>query len=165
VEVEEGASISSEKSKGGSLGNGKKAEVGRAALESRPKEKSGFQEELGLFKNWRLEQYALVLLQGWSSWTFGLTGLGFESVSNIAAFPSLSSREEFHATDGILSVQAEREYLEAAHHKLEEFENIQVVYACSDPSFWSADGARVLWMENGPSTLKGFICRSLNLLP
>ena len=29
------------------------------------------------------------------------------------------------------------------HHKLDEFENVQVIYACSGPSFWSADGARV----------------------
>ena len=79
-------------------------------------------------------------------------------------FSSLSSREEFRATEmgstltggdklhpwlvdhllgGILFVQGEREYLEAAHHKLDEFENIQVIYTCSDPSFWSAGGARV----------------------
>jgi len=90
--------------------------------------------------------------------------LGFESVSTITAFPSLSSREEFratemgstlmggdklhpwlvdHSSDGILFVQGERKYLETAHHKLDEFENIQVIYACSDPSFLSADGARV----------------------
>jgi len=135
-----------------------------AALDSRPERSLGFQDELGLFKTRRLEQHALVLSQGWPSWTFGLEGLGFKSVSTIAAFPSLSSREEFratemsstlmggdklhpwlvdHSSDGILFVQGEREYLEAAHHKLDEFENIQVIYACSDPSFWSADRARV----------------------
>jgi len=48
-----------------------------------------------------------------------------------------------HLSDGILFVQGEREYLEAAHHKLGEFENIQVIYAWSDPSFWSAGGAKV----------------------
>ena len=40
-----------------------------------------------------------MLSQGWPSWTFALEGLGFESVSTIAAFSSLTSREEFRPTD------------------------------------------------------------------
>ena len=57
-----------------------------------------------------------------------------------------------HSADGILFVQGERAYLEAAHHILDEFDHIQVVYACSDPVFWSADGARVSHKNCGKVT-------------
>jgi hypothetical protein len=36
--------------------------------------------------------------QGWPSWTFGLDGLGFNKISTIVSFPSLTSQDEFKAT-------------------------------------------------------------------
>jgi len=68
------ASKLSEKREGGSQGDGRQPQEIRAALDSRPERNLGFQEELGLFKNRQLEQHALVLSQGWPSWTFGLEG-------------------------------------------------------------------------------------------
>ena len=76
----------SENREGGSRGDGREPHNIGAALDNSPERSLGFQEELGLFKNRRLEQHALVLSQGWPSWTFGLEGLGFESVSTITAF-------------------------------------------------------------------------------
>jgi len=65
----------SENREGSSRGDGREPHNIGAALDNSPERSLGFQEELGLFKNRRLEQHALVLSQDWPSWTFGLEGL------------------------------------------------------------------------------------------
>lgn len=112
-----------------------------------------------------LVQDALVISQGWPSWTFALDGLGFASISTIASFRSLSSREEFkhtslgstliphdswtdwvnsHLDTGVVFVQGNREFLESIFLQCESFHSLRLVYCCSDPNFWTADG----WREN-----------------
>ena len=59
----------------------------------------GFQEETGNFRKRELPDHAMVIAQGWPSWTFALEGLGFRSVSTIASFGSQASQEEFQATE------------------------------------------------------------------
>ena len=58
----------------------------------------GFQIARGLFLPIKLDHHALVLSQGWPSWSFALEGLGFSSISTVASFPSLTSRDEFRCT-------------------------------------------------------------------
>lgn len=59
----------------------------------------GYQEEIGFFLNWSLSpDHALVISQGWPSWSYALEGLGFESISTLASFDSITSREEFMST-------------------------------------------------------------------
>ena len=79
-----------------------------------------FQVARGTFNVAPLTQHALVLSQGWPSWTFGLDGLGFKSISTIASFSSLSSREEFKATDmGSTLIHRESVAKWATHHTLD----------------------------------------------
>jgi len=75
-------------------------------LRSAPEEREGFgevlgfQEETGQFVKRSLpEDHALVISQGWPSWTFALEGLGFCSVSTIASFDSSASKAEIQATE------------------------------------------------------------------
>ena len=137
----------------------------------------GFQEETGNFRKRELPDHAMVIAQGWPSWTFALEGLGFRSVSTIASFGSQASQEEFQATEmgstlvdkaelspwleandvkGIIFVQGEQAFLEAAYHRLcstYEFGNImRIVFVCSDVSFTSEDGLRVSHSSAGGIT-------------
>ena len=59
---------------------------------------AGFQEENDVFVKQALKDHAILISQGWPSWTFALEGLGFASVSTIASFESESSKTEFKAT-------------------------------------------------------------------
>jgi len=46
-----------------------------------------------------LPDHAMVISQGWPSWTFAIEGLGFRSVSTIASFDSPASKAEFQAIE------------------------------------------------------------------
>ena len=59
----------------------------------------GFQEETGEFVQRELPDHAMVISQGWPSWTFALESLGFCSVSTITSFDSPASKAEFQATE------------------------------------------------------------------
>ena len=123
----------------------------------------GLQVVKGEFELTPLDQNALVISQGWPSWTFALDGLGFSSISTIASFRSISSREEFRATslgstlipkeswsswaekydtNGIIFVQGDRIFLESIFLKYEAFDNLKLIFCCNDPEFWTADGWR-----------------------
>ena len=137
----------------------------------------GFQEETGQFVKRALPDHALVIAQGWPSWTFALEGLGFCSLSTIASFDSAASEAEFQATEmgstlvskeelspwleryddkGIVFVQGEQAFLEAAYHKLcatDEFRVTErIVFVCSDVDFTSADCLRVSHADAGGIT-------------
>jgi hypothetical protein len=137
----------------------------------------GFQEETGQFVKRVLPDHAMVISQGWPSWTFALEGLGFCSVSTIASFDSSASKAEFQATEmgstlvnkeelspwlerhddkGIVFVQGEQAFLEAAYHKLcssDEFRIVErIVFVCSDVTFTSADSLRVSHADAGGIT-------------
>ena len=100
----------------------------------------GYQVAKGIVEPIELEAEALVLSQGWPSFTFALEGLGFSKVSTVASFPSLTSRDEFRSTSmgktimdkklldswletnsdsGVIFVQGEKSFLEVAFRKLE----------------------------------------------
>lgn len=116
----------------------------------------GYQVAKGTVKPIELSSEALVLSQGWPSFTFALEGLGFSKVSTIASFPSLTSRDEFgstgmggtlidkrllddwlkiNASSGVIFVQGEREFLEMACHRLENWSELKLVFCCSDEKF------------------------------
>jgi hypothetical protein len=120
-----------------------------------------------------LAQDALVISQGWPSWTFALDGLGFASISTIASFRSLSSRDEFkhtslgstlishetwsdwvnrHKDTGVVFVQGDRTFLESIFLQCESFHSLRLVYCCSDPDFWTADGWRESHRDAGGVT-------------
>ena len=123
----------------------------------------GYQVACGTFDVSPLSQHALVISQGWPSWTFALEGLGFESVSTIASFESLSSREEFKATSmgttlikkervsewavennqqGVVFVQGDAKFLDLAYQKLKGFQDLICILGCSDIDFSTSDSWR-----------------------
>jgi hypothetical protein len=128
-----------------------------------PPTRIGFQVIKGEIELTPLDQNALVISQGWPSWSFALDGLGFASISTLANFRSLSSRDEFrhttlgstllhhdnwndwltrHSDNGIIFVQGDRAFLESIFLRCESFDSLRLVYCCSDPDFWTADGWR-----------------------
>jgi hypothetical protein len=134
----------------------------------------GYQEEIGVFLKRELSDHALVISQGWPSWSYALEGLGFKSVSTLASFDSITSREEFKATsmgdtlinqkelnnwleshcqDGILFVQGERTFLETAYHRtIDLYPNLKLVYICTNTKFFTADGYRLSHANSGGVT-------------
>ena len=117
----------------------------------------------GKFRVSKLNQHALVISQGWPSWTFGLEGLGFKTISTTASFPSLSSREEFksthmgttlldkesvsnwaesHTKDGVVFVQGSQKFLDMTHHKLKGFQDMICIFGCSESTFNTNDSWR-----------------------
>jgi len=112
----------------------------------------------GRFVKQELPDHAMVISQGWPSWTFALEGLGCCSVrSTVPSFGSPASKAEFQATEmgstfvnkdeplpwldrndvkGIIFVQGEQAFLEAAYHRLcstYAFGSIMcIVVVCSD---------------------------------
>ena len=102
-------------------------------LSNRKKEDIGYQVQTGTFTLNPVDCHALVISQGWPSWTFALEGLGLKSILTWASFPLLGSQLEFlatesgatlsnkrvltgwvsaHKTDGILFVQGDCKFLE-----------------------------------------------------
>ena len=63
--------------------------------ESSDVQSDGFQVECGIFKHYKLPFDALILSQGWPSWTFAIEGLGFRSVSTLAYFDSIHQLPSF----------------------------------------------------------------------
>ena len=148
---------------------------------------NGYQEEIGFFKKGELDYHALVLAQGWPSWSFALDGLGFQSICTLASFESVTSREEFMSTDlgdtlisnsglnpwlekhnenGVLFVQGEREFLESVYHKTNHLDSeLKLVYVCTDPSFHTADGFRVSHESAGGVTDGKWTCYIEGLKP
>jgi hypothetical protein len=134
----------------------------------------GFQVECGSFKPRQLDCNALVISQGWPSWTFALEGLGFKSVSTLASFDSVSSREEFlnteasdtlisqhelnpwlevNSLEGIIFVQGDQSFLESVHHKqLNCIDNPRLVYICTEQDVFTADGVQVSHHQVGGVT-------------
>jgi hypothetical protein len=123
----------------------------------------GFQEVHGSISHSQVDEPVLVIAQGWPSWSFALDGLGFGSITTSAQFPSLSSKEEFkstslgpslisnhsiddwiakHGETGLLFIQGDQPFLSSIFHRFENFDELRVVFGCSDPNFWTADGWR-----------------------
>ena len=120
----------------------------------RDKSKSlGYQVACGSFAVSSLTQHALIISQGWPSWSFALEGLGFKSLSTIASFSSLSSREEFKVTSmgstlidrenvakwalshngsGVVFVQGDSKFMDLAYQKLKGFQDLICIFGCSD---------------------------------
>lgn len=126
--------------------------------------------------------------QGWPSWAFALDGLGFSSILTSAYFPSLSSKEEFKSTSlgcslinnasiedwldqkgdlGILFIQGDQSFLSDMYHRLDKFDDLRVVFGCSDPDFWTADGWRESHSACGGVTSGEwtFYCQNIVLSP
>jgi hypothetical protein len=124
-----------------------------------------FQVARGNFSVSPLNHDALVLSQGWPSWTFGLDGLGFRSISTSAAFQSISSKEEFkatdmgstllarnsvsnwvskHAQDGVVFVQGDQKFLDMSYHKLKGFRDLVCIFGCTDSDYSTSD----CWKES-----------------
>ena len=127
-------------------------------LKSRNKEDVGYQVQTGTFALTLVDCHALVISQGWPSWTLALEGLGLKSILTLASFPSLGTRQEFLATeagatlinkrvltknDGIIFVQGERKFLEMTCSQMGITDDLRLAYTCSEESFWSADGSRI----------------------
>jgi hypothetical protein len=133
----------------------------------------GFQVVKGVISQDYLEERALVISDGWPSWTFALDGLGFKSISTIAAFKSISSRDEFRSTSmantlidrtylhtwinnnhskGVLFIQGARSFLETIFKEVEKFDDLKLIYCCNDPTFWSCDGWRESHADAGGVT-------------
>ena len=144
----------------GVLGNRGEDERG---FSNRQREDIGYQVQTGTLELTAVDYHALVISQGWPSWTFALEGLGLKSISTLASFTSLGSRQEFLATepgatlinkrvlsdwfsvhkmDGVIFVQGDRKFLEQSY-QLGITNESRLVYACSEESFWSADGSRI----------------------
>ena len=160
----------------------KEMRIGKEVCEGgKERQKSaGFQEENGVFIKHELKEHAMVISQGWPSWSFALEGLGFASVSTIASFESESSKTEFQATamgdtlvakeeldhwlerirlpsvGGIVFVQGEQAFLDVAYRKLHSTEEpgdgLRIVYVCSDVTFTSDDGFRISHLDAGGIT-------------
>ena len=135
---------------------------------------SGYQEETGIFKNVNLDYHALVVSQGWPSWSFAIEGLGFESISTLSYFRNITSRAEFletglgstlinnlgltkwltkHNNDGVLFVQGDREFFGDILSKT-DFVNssFKLIYACNDQDFLTIEGFRVSHRQAGGVT-------------
>ena len=144
----------------------------------------GFQVAKGIFFAEELEYHALILSQGWPSWAFALDGLGFETISTVASFPSLTSRDEFRSTaigkslmnmhsleawtskheeDGIIFVQGKRSYFEQCMSGVIDWEDRRVIFCCSDSDFFIADGWRESHAEAGGITNGSWTCYSQNV--
>ena len=128
----------------------------------------GYQVAKGFVQPTSLPEHALVLSEGWPSWTFSLDGMGFQSISTIASFPSLTSHDEFNATslgstllpktllpiwlsshqqDGLVFVQGEHTFLQSTFLSLKDFHEMRLIFVCTDPNFFTADG----WRESHAS--------------
>jgi hypothetical protein len=123
-----------------------------------------FQVVTGTVQPITLCHKALVVSEGWPSWTFALDGLGFHSVSTIATFDSLSSRGEFLATSfgssllrhrdfepwlhdnanmNFVFVQGSHTFITSVLQQLQQFDNVNIVCAyTSDVDSISCD-----WLE------------------
>ena len=144
----------------------------------------GYQVASGTFNVSPLPQHALVIAQGWPSWTFALEGLGFESISTIASFSNLSSREEFrstsmgqtlisreavskwalsHDSDGVVFVQGNSDFLDLTHQKLKGFQDLICIFGCSDPNFNTEDSWREIHADAGGVTNGGWSFFSPNV--
>ena len=127
-------------------------------------EEIGYQVQSGILTFKPVAYHALVVSQGWPSWTFALEGLGLESILTVASFTSLGSRQEFlateagatlinkrvltdwlaaHVCDGVIFVQGDRHFLEEFYAQMDVKDESRLVFACSDETFWSADGTRM----------------------
>ena len=60
--------------------------------------KIGFQVAKGVFTPCNLDQHALIIAEGWPSWSLAIDGLGFKTITTVASFSSLSSKYEFAST-------------------------------------------------------------------
>ena len=133
-------------------------------LSNRKREDIGHQVQTGTFILNPVDCHALVISQGWLSWTFTLEELGLKSLLTLASFPSLGSQQEFlamesgatlinkrvlpdwlsaHKTDGIVFVQGDCKFLEMTYFQMSITDELHLVYACSEESFWSADGSQI----------------------
>ena len=146
--------------------------------------KIDFQVATGIFVPCELIDHALVVSDGWPSWTFALDGLGFKSLSTVASFQSLSSRDEFRSTslgktlikrdrikrwieehkrDGILFIQGPRETLKTIENLSNEFTELRLIFCCNDTEFFTADGWRESHADAGGVTDGTWTCYSQNL--
>jgi hypothetical protein len=145
------------------------------------------QTETGTFQHLQLEMHALVIAQGWPSWSYALEGLGFASTSTLASFENVSSREEFlvtdlgstlihqsklndwlseHSEDGIIFIQGDRQFLESVYYKtLDAVTKLRLVYVCTDQKFYTADGFRVSHTQAGGVTDGEWTCYIEGLRP
>jgi hypothetical protein len=151
-------------------------------------ERIGFQVVKGTLNQVQLNENALVLSQGWPSWAFAIDGLGFNSITTIASFRSLTSRNEFQSTSlgktltsrsnliswiernqesGIIFVQGERKFLETIFLEVNTFPNLKLIFGCSDPTFWTCDGWRESHANAGGVTTGSwtFYQQNLELAP
>ena len=139
----------------------------------------GFQVTKGLFLPEEIDSHALVLSQGWPSWSFALEGLGFASISTMASFPSITSRDEFRATTigaslldrsklvqwiknheskGILFIQGNQDYFETITKVIGDWSTTRIVFACSDMNFFTAEGWRESHANAGGITNGEWTC-------
>ena len=153
-------------------------------LARKKSEEIGYQVQSRTFILELDDYHALVVVQGWPSWTFALEGLGWKSLSTVASFSSLGSRQEFLATksgatlinkrvlsewlsahriDGVIFVQGDRKFLEMSHSQMGMTDETRLVYACSDETFWSADGTRISHAACGGVTDGVWIVYTQNL--
>ena len=151
---------------------------------TKPVENIGFQVAKGIIQPASLSESALVVSQGWPSWSFALDGMGFDSISTIASFQSFSSRDEFKATSlgstllptesisswmasnhetAIIFIQGDQSFFESTLQSINTFE-LKVIFVCSDPTFFTAEGWRESHAANGGVTDGWWTCYAQNLL-
>jgi len=127
----------------------------------------GFQEETGRFIKRELPDHAMVISQGWPSWTFALEGLGFCSVSTITSFDSPASKAEFQATEMGSTLVSKEElspwldrndvkgmiFVQGEQCSTYEFGSImRILFVCSNVSFTSKDSLQVSHSNAGGVT-------------
>ena len=142
--------------------------------ESSDVQSDGFQVECGIFKHYKLPFDALILSQGWPSWTFAIEGLGFRSVSTLAYFDSITSRDEFksteagntliakhrleswlklHCPDGIVFIQGDPCFFKTFSDSYSNYiDNLRIVFSCTDQAWYIKDGIRVSHSQVGGVT-------------
>ena len=134
----------------------------------------GYQEEVGVFKSIEVPHHALTISEGWPSWSFAIEGLGFKSITTLAYFESINSRDEFLATslggtlinklhlnsfltehndDLIIFVQGNISFFSNAYKVIiKRIPCPQLAYVCTDQSFHSGDGFRLSHKDTGGVT-------------
>ena len=146
--------------------------------------KIGFQVAKGVFTPCNLDQHALIIAEGWPSWSLAIDGLGFKTITTVASFSSLSSKYEFASTslgpsllnekdlnnwldthtDVVIFIQGTRAFFENACTKITAWQEMRLVFCCSDSSFHSSDGWRETHEDAGGVTDGAWTFYSQNMI-
>ena len=128
--------------------------------------------ELGYLPRYSLDCHALVIANGWPSWSFGLQGLGFKDITTKLIDPSLGLLSEFRCTDlghsclreglnewknardaeFIVFIQGNHAFFENTIKSYPWLEAASMIYLCSDPTYHCAECSRISHQSVGGVT-------------